>query len=218
MGPVVNPEPFRKAGTIPFGDETLARANPLTMTVDVFSCPALVDTEFVKNIRDGAYGYNYQYLGNTRMETNLIRWDNFAVRLHEIKAPSRTVTLADSRGAGPKHGPHSFTLDPPRLATEQNAKRFGPNAEDTGIEAQMYSPVENRHVGRANVVFADAHGESTTLEDLGYEVSDGANYPNHKRGEPVPILKPQEGPYKASNQLWNGKGIDEVAAKANVPP
>jgi len=217
---VVDPSPFRRDGHIPFGDWTHARANPLKMTVDVFSCPALVEPEFQKNIRDGAFGYNYQYLGNTRTDTTITRWDNFAVRLHEIKAPAQTVTLADSRGFGPKHGEHSYTLDPPRLATEKNAKRFGPAPSPTGaFVPQAYSPAENRHVGRANVVFADAHGESMTLAELGYEVSDGVeNYPGHKKGEPVPIRETEDGPYKANNHLWNGKGSDEVAAKANAPP
>lgn len=220
FGPPINPAPFEQMNAIPFSDDTPGRANPLTMTVEIFSCPELVDPQFEFNIRDGAYGYNYQYLGNSRTDSNSNLWDNFPVALHLITSPAQTVLLADSRGVGPSHGAHSYTLDPPRLAIERNARNFGPHPRHTPVEDLRYSPVEPRHNNLANVVFVDGHAETMSLNALGYEVSDGIeNYPDFRRGSPVPILHPQTGPYKATNRLWTGTGMDRVAQEANpIPP
>ncbi|MGD2110223.1 MAG: type II secretion system protein [Phycisphaerae bacterium] len=132
FGPVVEPAPHRWAvdSVGYFGDYTPGRRGGPdggTMSHELFTCPSLQDEEFAMSVRDGAYGYNYQYLGNTRQDTSPSRWDNFAVGLHKIRKTAMTVVVADSRGAGYRHGRHSYTLDPPRLATERNATRFGPN-------------------------------------------------------------------------------------------
>lgn len=47
---------------------------------------------------------------------------------------------------------------------------YGP--DETGTDIAIYfSPVEERHQGRANVVFLDGHVESQTLQGLGYVVT-----------------------------------------------
>ena len=60
--------------------------------------------------------------------------------------------MADSRGAGRVHGKHSYSLDPPRLAVERYAQKFGPGSGDVepGLDASLYqySPVEMRHGGQ----------------------------------------------------------------------
>ncbi|MEK7731072.1 MAG: type II secretion system protein, partial [Planctomycetota bacterium] len=64
-GPVIDPKPFRRLNR-PWGDQERGLEKlSMTMTNDVFTCPALDDEEYAKNIRNGAYGYNYQYLGNS---------------------------------------------------------------------------------------------------------------------------------------------------------
>jgi len=223
-GPVIDPKPFERLGAEGFDDFGLHMGGDegRRMTIDLFVCPELDDERFDHDIRNGAYGYNYQYLGNTRTDTNPNRWDNFSVGLHRIRSPSDTVALADSRGAGRKHGEHSYSLDPPRLATEQRAQRFGPGAQDVerGEPGEVYrfSPVEARHQGSGNVLFVDGHGQTMTPSDLGYELHDGALGDSVPVGTPVPILDPENGPYKATNKLWNGLGVDKIAAEANPPP
>ncbi len=229
-GPVINPMPFQhqidQAGY--FDDYSPPRTgrvkDAVTITTDAFSCPSLVDDRFTNNIRDGAYGYNYQYLGNTRLDKIRERWDNFAVGLHQIRNLAATVVVADSRGAGRSHGRHSFTLDPPRLATEKNAGRFGPSVHPftgnprsgdlpQGLDAvtYAYSPVEPRHTGRGNVLFADSHAAAMTPLELGYELSDGETPDGPHKGTPVPIHDPAAGTYTASNRLWNGEDVDRIA-------
>jgi prepilin-type N-terminal cleavage/methylation domain-containing protein/prepilin-type processing-associated H-X9-DG protein len=187
------------------------------MTTDVFTCAALDDPRFSHHTRDGAFGYNYQYLGNTRTDSDSARWDNFPVGLHQIPSPPQTVLIADSRGAGPKHGPVSFMLDPPRLASEKGARSVGPREDEPDVarlrlaEEYLYSPVEMRHRGQGNVVFVDAHAAAMTLHELGYKRGggEGSNIPADT-AVPVQIDPARPQPSEASNRLWNGKGIDAL--------
>ncbi len=171
-----------------------------TMNNNYFVCPSLTGP-FSRDIRNGAYGYNYQYLGNSRTDSEAPAYDNFPVSENRIKAPVETIVFADSRGAHANHGKHSYTLDPPRLAREKNAVRFGPGSDDGPI---AHSPAEARHRGRAVTSFGDGHAEMLSLQQLGYEL--GA------AGEVVPVL--EESSASASNRLWNGLGADFSDAPA----
>lgn len=222
-GPVIDPNPFRRL-RVPFGDEGLGLGREgTTMTIDVFVCPSLADERFERDIRNGAYGYNYQYLGNSRQDTTSDRWDHFPVGLHRIKSSALTVLIADSRGAGRKHGKHSYALDPPRLAKEdKNAQRFGPGADDVpkGLDAEyyQYSPVEMRHTGLGNVLFVDMHAEAMTLTQLGYQLSETLGIPELPKGTAVPIeLGSGTNAGGATNRLWNGLGVDLIARSAVSP-
>lgn len=208
IGAVIDTGPFDDEieSTGSFGDKSVGvkGESGLSMTNQYFLCPAHNDdTEF--DIRNGAYGYNYQYLGNSRRETDEQRWDNFPVGLNRVKTASRTILFGDSRGGAKRHGKHSYTLDPPRLAVERRATKFGPGSGDVEGDSDLfqYSPVEMRHGKRGNVVFVDGHAAPMNLQNLGYEVNEN--------GFAVPILDPESGTYTASNKLWNGEGVDELA-------
>jgi prepilin-type processing-associated H-X9-DG protein len=195
------------------------------MTNSTFACPTLDDPLYQADCLHGAYGYNYQYLGNGRNDNNPARWDNFPVPFHRIKSVSNTIVVADSRGAGDPHGRHSYTLDPPRLAVEFGATRFGPTATphtgDSGggdvgpglsTEIFGYSPAEARHKRKANAVFVDGHGEAMALLEFGYQLSDGST-PGLRKDTPVPIREPNTGTYTANNRRFNGEGSDPIAEK-----
>lgn len=180
VGPVI--EPGLYGGD--FGD-----AQTTTMTNEYFLCPSM-EGEYARDIRNGPYGYNYQYLGDSRAVSGGV-YTNFPVRESEIKAASQTVFIADSRGGDPNHGKHSYTVDPPKLATSKGVLKFGPTAGKDGPIG--HSPVEARHVERGSVSFVDGHAESMTLKQLGYEVdSDG-------------VVTPGLG----NNRLWSGTDKDE---------
>jgi len=223
-GPVIDPKPMARLKR-PWGDEEAGMGKrTTTMTIDVFTCPALDAEEFANDISDGAYGYNYQYLGNTRQDTDPKRWDNFSVPRHRLKTPSMTVLMADSRGADKSHGKDSYMLDPPRLAVEQNAKRFGPDpdhvhaprAEDKALF--QFSPVEMRHRGFGNVSFTDGHGEAMTLLQLGYERLGDNPDEKKKKDTAVPVPDPTVSTATATNRLWTGSGQDTYADTRTPPP
>jgi prepilin-type processing-associated H-X9-DG protein len=214
--PVQNPEAIGAAGTSDLTYTSVPLDN------EIFFDPALPDG---KSIRNGAYGYNFQYLGNSR---NMVDGDittpmlNYPVR--RVKDESRTIAFGDSRGGGLPHGGHSMTLDPPhmrpRLAgvvdspSPSRAAGFDPYGPDeTGTDIQIYfSPAEARHNDRANVVFLDGHTESLALKDLGY-VLDGKGIPQPQPadlGTAFPNT-PLNGLPWGNNRLWNGAGIDETS-------
>lgn len=217
-GPVIDPRPFARLQR-PWGDEEPGFGDrTMTMTNEVFTCPALDDPEFSHNIRNGAYGYNYQYLGNTRQDPpDDQRFHNFPVTLHRIKSPAQTVLMADSRGAGMPHGIHAYAMDPPRLATEAGARRFSPDAEHVppgqDPEKFRFSPVEMRHKGYGNVAFIDNHAEAMKLPQLGYEIADVDRH----TGVAIPVLEAANAK-KATNKLWNGLGQDPLVAARSAPP
>ncbi|MBI5762016.1 MAG: hypothetical protein HZA51_00675 [Planctomycetes bacterium] len=190
LGAIITP-PAVSAG--PWGD-----AYSRTMNNNFFICPSLTGP-FSRDIRNGAYGYNYQYLGNSRTDFAAPAYDNFPISENQIRVPAETIVFADSRGAQADHGKHSYTLDPPRLAREKNAVKFGPGAEDGPI---AHSPAEARHRGRAVTSFSDGHAEQLSLHQLGYELS--------AAGVVVPVRDGTGS--SASNRLWSGLGSDHYEA------
>lgn len=153
----------------------------------------------IKSLRNGSYGYNYHYLGNTRREGPGGMAANYPVRLSAINSASRTIVFADSKGNQNRVRldglrEHAYTLDPPRLDTQtNNAESF---TQDDGP-----SPADIRHQGKAMVSFLDGHAAGRTLEELGYVVRDG------RFGEVEEDM--------GDNSLWNGLGDDRFATDEN---
>lgn len=91
------------------------------------------------------------------------------------------------------HGPHSYKLDPPKIALSTGAIYFGNWVQPT-IEEQ-HCPAEARHNHKANVSFLDGHVKSMTLEELGYVIDENklviADHPG------------------GNNRLFTGAGQDD---------
>jgi len=163
VGPVIDPSPY--SGQLSFGDR-----DTLLMTNDYFICPSFKYAGWDRrDIRNGSYGYNWQYLGNSKVTAG--RYHNFPVRATNIRRPGETVIIADSRGGDIPHGGHSYTLDPPKIAREVGAISFGPGP-DTRLPN---SPASNRHNNKANASFVDGHAKSMSLEQLGYVLDENGN-------------------------------------------
>ncbi len=176
----------------------------LTMDNDYFICPSFKNKDFVSNIRNGSYGFNFQYLSNTRTkEGNGSRYNNFPNKALSILRPSETIVIGDSRGAGIPHGEHAYTMDPPKMAYSKNARSFGPkkgNIVPLG-GAEKYSPADARHCGHMNMSFLDGHTEKLTYEEAGYAVAPETARPVEKSNKTL------GGP--GNNRLWTGTGRDE---------
>ncbi|MCD4831780.1 MAG: type II secretion system GspH family protein [Anaerohalosphaeraceae bacterium] len=188
IGPVINPKPYVKNPGDTFGD-----SDTLIMTNDFFMCPSFNRAGFDgKDIRNGSYGYNYQYLGNRRITDGSYR--NYPIKLARIERPGETVLVADSRGIEDE-GIHGYTLDPPKLAESVGAVSFARHSNPTF--QKQHSPADARHNGekKVNVSFVDSHVEALTREELGYICDENGNVvANHPDG---------------SNCLWSGTGRDE---------
>lgn len=236
--PAQNLDAIKRAGT---ADPTYTG---VPLDNEVFYDPSLLDVQLSVNysflgptqmgIRNGAYGYNFEYLGNNR---NLVDGDmttpylNFPVR--KVRDQARTICFGDSRGGNVPHGGHSMTLDPPHMRprpdgssvnspSPQLVPGFDPYGPDeTGTDLVVYfSPVEMRHEGRGNVVFLDGHVESHTLEELGYVVQKDAPLvnalpPTQQNGvalpQPISLTTLSLATPWGDNRLFNGVGYDETS-------
>lgn len=157
-------------------------ADDNTKCVDnkIFICPEASNRI---NNRNPGYGYNYQFLANSRSHASS-GFINHPVRMTELMVPSSTVMAARSLGTAAGKpvdarnsyrvdgasdtsaiGNHAWSLDPPRLVPGESDF-----CDDGNRRPQHRSAVEGRHRGRAAVVFVDTHVQLLTPEELGYEV------------------------------------------------
>lgn len=192
MGFVINPYEYKTE------DEFNAA---LEMDNDYYMCPSLKDREYARSIRNGAYGYNYQYLSNTRPNPTSTGYANYPVWFSQIRSPAQTVVYCDSRGANVPHGLHAYLVDPPKMAFSKGARHFSPKSQLLG--PLKYSPADARHAGKANVAFLDGHAEAMTYVQLGYVVDPATKRPVEKG------LTEIGGP--GNNGLWTGTAGDEPA-------
>ncbi len=156
----------------------------------VYVCP---EVRHWVDERNGSYGYNYHFLGNSRLrdEDILTSYKNWPVKSSSVRSPSQCVAVADCMGTAASFPPlqrlpyedndigdsksgrsvnalgnEGFNLDPPRIDPEHGEMA----SHKQGQEAR--SAVHERHGGRSTILWVDAHGSSETLESLGYRVDD----------------------------------------------
>lgn len=173
----------------------------------VYYCPS---TPEWLDERNGSYGYNYQFLGNSRLfdETDPSSYKNWSVPLTRIRHPGRTVAAADCMGTAAswpaaqrrdylddsrdadRYGNEGFNLDPPRVDPVN-----GEMANLDGVP-QSRTAADPRHRGRANVLYVDGHAEGHTLKQLGYHV------------EPDGVITFGMDEQDADNSMWSGSGRD----------
>lgn len=141
------------------------------------------------NNRNYAYGYNFQFLGNTRFKggQEARGFINFPVKIDRING-AMTVMAADALGTAAGKpadartdyradgsadvfavGNHAWSLDPPRLTATSD------HCDDQNRAPEHRSAPEMRHKGRANVLWCDGHVATATYKALGYvENPDGS--------------------------------------------
>ncbi|MBI9016021.1 MAG: prepilin-type N-terminal cleavage/methylation domain-containing protein [Phycisphaerae bacterium] len=188
VGHVISPEKYAT-------QEEFSAA--LDMDNEYFICPTVKGAKFMRSIRNGSYGFNYQYLSNTRGNCN---FPNKATR---VKSPLSTILFGDSRGAGIPHGEHAYLMDPPKMATSRGANKFSPAAKDIIPigGAEKYSPADARHGNKANMVYMDGHASAFTYEELGYVVDPETERPIEKANTLIDNI--------GNNRMWTGIGRDE---------
>lgn len=166
----------------------------------LYVCPSVPEWT---DERNGSYGYNYQFLGNSRLldDKNPHSYKRWPVQLTWVQYPGRTVLAADDMGTAASWPPmqrqpyvnnsrdaerlgnEGFNLDPPWVDPVN-----GEMANFTS-SPQSRSAADPRHRGRASVLWVDGHGGACTLTQLGYELE-----PDGSIG------------FDGDNSLWCGDG------------
>ncbi len=148
----------------------------------VYVCPAVPSWT---DERNGAYAYNYQFLGNSRLRNEAIldSYRNWPVPLSRLRSPGATVAVGDCMGTAAswprghrreyennardadRFGNEGFNLDPPRVDAV--------SGEMANFDAtpQSRSAADPRHRGRASILWLDGHTDGQTAGGLGYAVS-----------------------------------------------
>jgi prepilin-type N-terminal cleavage/methylation domain-containing protein/prepilin-type processing-associated H-X9-DG protein len=187
-------------GLLPFGEPSIQDIRQ-DYTGKVYQCPEAAERT---DERNHCYGYNYQFLGNSRTVSG--RYWNYPLRRAQIMTFSGTVLGADSMGSAagvPQAsrvpyqlrgsdvnaiGNEGYPMDPPRLTA--NSDRCTPAAR---------SAVEPRHQKRVNAMFLDGHAATFTYEGLGYRLNGDGSFSD--------AGSPQD---PATNRLFSGDGTDRA--------
>lgn len=168
----------------------------------VYQCPTADDRI---DERNHAWGYNYQFLGNSRMKNS--KYHNFPVNRSRIRSFSTTVLCADSMGTAAgfvkngrgeyqndgttitARGNHAWSLDPPRLTDRSDRGSGDAGSPRTGVDP--------RHSNQVNTLFCDGHGERLTPQLLGYRVLPDGKFTD------MDVLEDEP-----TNKLFSGTGDD----------
>lgn len=185
-------------GMLPFGEPSIQDIRQ-DYQGKVYQCPEAADRT---DERNHCYGYNYQFLGNSRTASG--RYWNYPVRRSRIMTFSGTLLGADSMGSAagvPEAsrlpyqlrgtdvsavGNEGYPMDPPRLT---------PTSDRCTSAAR--SAVEPRHQGRVNAMFLDGHAATFTPEGLGYRRKSDGSYSDTGAA-----------PDPTGNRLFSGDGTD----------
>lgn len=175
----------------------------------VYACPQA--NEWIDE-RNYGYGYNYQFLGNSRQSSG--RFIRFPVYRTKISAPGDTVVLADAMGTAAGYatferaaysndgtaenalGNHGYNIDPPRLTAESD--------HGTGDAGSRRSAVDPRHMGLVNVTFLDGHGVAMSDYALGFRTHEDGRYVDLDPISDVP-----------NNKLFSGMNRDVDPPRKN---
>ena len=141
--------------------------------------------------KHGGYGYNFQYLGNSRFTPTF-----HANAGSDIGAPSQTVAVADTAGSRDGSmanepgagGSAAYVIDPPLGSARGSAKgSYYEGGSDAGMDAWRSFPAE-RNNGNVNAAFADGHAEAMKLS----------------------VLDDMDGDGTLDNGYWNGRGNPDL--------
>lgn len=143
----------------------------------------------------GGYGYNYQYLGNTRQPGGVAP---FHASDTSIARPDQTLVLGDTQGTrqGSTDNPYGingsgvYVLDPPlgsvslgsRGSRKSSASPGSGNAHYEGgnDDSDLYRATPaGRNGGRVNLVLVDGHAESLTPDALDGRRPDAGALPHN---------------------------------------
>jgi len=226
MGSYIGIQPFAKNATrAAYQWPWLELGDRQNYVHDAYLCPVVDDWV---DERNGAYGYNYQFLGNARLriEGNPYSFKNWPVPLALVKAPSECVAVGDSLGTAAAFGKNNrmpyeddggfihpdqgrtpsamgnegFNLDPPKVVGADGSGD-GETGEMALMEEGKRSAVDERHLSKCNILWLDGHCSPETYRTLGYVVDDNRDA-EHR------LLYGRVMDMGESNKLWHSRRED----------
>ncbi len=175
---------------------------PYVKNEPIFLCPSqpkeLQSKAFVHNPRAffGGYGYNYQYLGNSRFP--------YTAPDSAVTVPAETVVIADTNGVRRDDNTTiagQYVIDPPLASVrgarpsgdmqgygDQGANECGSGAVGAGFWRCRAIPAE-RHTGMVSVTFCDGHSKAMKLNALDDYNRDGTRDNGFWNGSADPALR-----------------------------
>ena len=167
---------------------------PYIKSPQVFVCPSVGSGELTSRGQTFApstqttgmffgYGYNYQYLGNSRNPTPARPYFPFTASESDVADPARTVAIADTRGVGTTTLAGTYVVDPPQHVyyadgvTQRGSGRsaatdaYYPISGGSAL-AQRSTPA-TRHLEMTSIGFADGHAKAMKPETLDDFNNDG---------------------------------------------
>jgi prepilin-type N-terminal cleavage/methylation domain-containing protein/prepilin-type processing-associated H-X9-DG protein len=164
----------------------------------IFVCPSASERIDERNC---TYGYNYQFLGNSRLRNSKdpYSFKNWPVRVTQLTHVARTIAIADCMGTAASFAPgargaydnnsrdwdragnEAYNLDPPTV---------DPNNGEMN-EKPYRTAADPRHNRKASVMWTDGHGVLMSVENMGYRFNADGSYA-----------------YEGENVLWTGDGSD----------
>jgi prepilin-type N-terminal cleavage/methylation domain-containing protein/prepilin-type processing-associated H-X9-DG protein len=166
---------------------SLASVNPRTRwpdyiftymrSTEIFNSPIAAREMFAirfahdPNKSYGGYGYNYQYLGNSRMPAGDPLFP-FTARESMIERTSETIAVTDTRGVRRDDGSLSgggYTIDPPLTSSRGSGNATGYYGSGAACGSNPVgcraNPAEWA-TGRVTIAWADGHATSMPLKRL----------------------------------------------------
>lgn len=129
------------------------------------------------------YGFNYQYLGNSRTPAR----DGFPFTATDsvVTAPAQTVAIADTKGTPDfTTSDGNYVVDPPEPVTYMDNSARGSGRDDisfgyyknncAGGAVDCRATPANRHLEMVSVAFADGHAKAMKPEKLDDFDNDGS--------------------------------------------
>lgn len=161
---------------------------PYVKNTDIFRGPLAPPAMFSKafahapSVKFGGYGYNYQYLGNSRFVTGNSAFP-FTASESAVEYPADTVVIADTMGVRRANNTTvagEYTIDPPLSSSRGSGKAsgyYGEGAEcGTGPAGCRSLPAEWT-TGRVTIAWADGHAGTKKRQQL--DDKDGNGTPDN---------------------------------------